>query len=145
MQLFPFANTVAAIAILVVAFGFHFVGQTFSVLNWRLACRLGLQEVDSPSDYYPYEHGTAVGDMLLGWIYPIAPIGLLLDAEWAYKLAWIPGAILLYHGVSSWFWEADRRAAGHQLQSDAFRAIWCGANILTGLIAILVAWTGPTT
>ncbi len=144
-MLFPHANIIAAVLILIVGFGFHFVGQLVSVVSWDTALRLGLQDKVAPPDYYPYEHGTAVADVLIGWIYPIAAIGLLLDAEWAYKLAWIPGVILAYHGVSSWFWEADRRAAGHQLQSDAFRVIWCGANFLSGLIAILVAWTGPTT
>ena len=37
--------------------------------------RLGLQEADAPKDYYPYEHGTAMGDVLLGWTYGLAAIG----------------------------------------------------------------------
>ena len=141
--LFPYANAVAAILLFVVAFGFHFVGQSISVLNWDLARRLGLQEKAAPRDYYPYEHGTAMADVLIGWLYPIAAIGLLINAEWGYRLAWIPGSILVYHSLSSWFWEADRRAAGHQLQSETFRVIWCGGNFITGLLTILVAWFGP--
>ena len=142
-SLFPFANTVAGILILIVGFGFHFCGQLLSVVSWDTALRLGLQEKAAPPEYYAYEHGTAVADVLIGWIYPIAAIGLLLNAEWAYKLAWIPASILLYHSLNSWFWEADRRAGGHRLQSETLRVIWCGANFLTGLLAIAVAWSGP--
>lgn len=141
--LFPYANVVAAILILLVGFGFHFVGQLISVLNWDLASRLGLQEADSPSDYYPLEHGTAVGDVLIGWVYGVAAIGLLLGADLGYKLAWIPGSILLYHSLCAWNWETDRRAAGNGIWSDPFRLAWCSANFITGTLSIAVAWVGP--
>ena len=143
MTLFPYANVVAGILVLIVGFGFHFVGQLISVLSWDTALRLGLQDRAAPAAYYPYEHGTAVADVLIGWLYPIAAVGLLMDAAWAYELAWIPGAILLYHSLNSWFWEADRRAAGHKIQSEAFRVVWCGGNFAAGLLTILVAWGGP--
>ena len=142
-MVFPHANIVAGVLVLIVGFGFHFVGQLISVLNWEAAIRLGLQERAAPPDYYPYEHGTAVADVLIGWTYPIAAVGLLLNAAWAYDLAWIPGSILLYHSLNSWFWEADRRAADHGLQSDVFRVLWCGGNFVTGLLTIAVAWSGP--
>ncbi len=142
-MLFPYSNVVAGVLILVVGFGFHFIGQLISVLNWDTAIRLGLQDKAAPPDYYPYEHGTAVADVLIGWTYPIAAIGLLMNAGWAYKLAWIPGSILLYHSLNSWFWEADRRTAGHRIQSEIVRVIWCSGNFFTGLLTILVAWVGP--
>ena len=142
-MVFPYANIVAGVLILVVGFGFHFIGQLISVLNWDAAIRLGLQEGDARPDYYPYEHGTAMAVVLIGWTYPVAAVGLLLNAAWAYDLAWIPGAILLYHSLNSWFWEADRRAAGNGLQSEVFRVLWCGGNFVTGLLAIAVAWLGP--
>ena len=142
-MVFPYSNVVAGILILIVGFGFHFLGQLISVLNWDAAQRLGLQERAAPPDYYPYEHGMAMADVLIGWTYPIAAVGLLANAGWAYDLAWIPGSILLYHSLNSWFWEADRRAAGHGLQSDLFRVLWCGGNLVTGLLAITVAWSGP--
>lgn len=140
--LMQFADDLAAVLILIVGFGFHFVGQTFSVLNWKAAKRLGLQETDLPAGYYPYEHGTAIADMLVGWVYGLAALGLLLGADWGYRLAAFPGAILLYHGISAWFWEADRRRQGSGLFSDRLRYGWCGANVLTGALALWVALTG---
>jgi len=140
--LFPYANIVAGVLILIVAFGFHFCGQLLSVLNWDYACKLGLQETGVPADYYPYEHGTAVGDVAIGWIYPVAAVGLLLNAERGYKLAWIPGSILLYHSPCAWGWETDRRAAGHGVWTDVMRLAWCGANFITGVLTIAVAWAG---
>lgn len=143
--LFPQANILAGILVLIVGFGFHFVGQLISVVNLPLAQRLGLQEANLPPEYYPYEHGTAMGDVLLGWTYGLASIGLLINADWSYKLAFIPGAILVYHALCAWFWEVDRRRDGKGLWTDRFRAIWCGANLGTGLLALAVAWTGPST
>jgi hypothetical protein len=40
--LFPYANFVAGVLILVVGFCFHWLGQLVSVLNWNLATRIGL-------------------------------------------------------------------------------------------------------
>ena len=141
--LFPYANQIAAVCVIVVAFGFHFCGQLISVLNWSLACRLGLQEGDDPPDYYPYEHGTAMGDVLIGWTYPVAAVGLLMGKHWGYALAWLPGSVLLYHSLCAWFWEVDRRAMGNGKWTDGFRALWCGANFATGGLTIAVAWAGP--
>ena len=141
--LFPYANIIAGILVLVVGFGFHWCGQLLSVVNWDYACKLGLQERNIRPDYYPYEHGTAIGDVAIGWIYGIAAVGLLLNAAWGYKLAWIPGAILLYHSLCAWGWEGDRRKAGHGLWSSTFRNVWCGSNFVTGLLTMAVAWAGP--
>jgi hypothetical protein len=40
-------------------------------------------------------------------------------------------------------WEGNRRRAGHQLWSTLMRIGWCSVNALTGVLALLLAWTGP--
>jgi hypothetical protein len=143
-RLFPYANIIAGVLIFIVGFCLHWLGQLVSVLNWDLATRLGLQEKELPSEYKVYEHAIAVADTAMGWIYGFAAVGLLLNAEWGYKLALIPGSILLYHAISAWVWEANRRAAGHRLWSNALRIGWGIANGTTGVFALLVAWAGKT-
>jgi hypothetical protein len=138
--MFPYENIVAGVAILIVGFVFHFLGQLVSVINWDRATRLGLQEKHMLPEYRVYEHAIAVADVMLGWVYGIAGVGLILGATWGYKLAAIPGAILVYHGISAWFWERNRRTAGHPLFTERFRVVWCGANVAAGLLALLVAW-----
>jgi len=140
----PYANVVAGLAILVLGFGFHFAGQLVSVLDWDLATRLGLQERDMPAAYRVYEHGIAVADVALGWTYGLAAVGLFLDARWGYQLAFVPAAVFVYHGISAWVWEANRRAAGHGLFSDALRVGWCAANVGFGAFAFVVAWAGTS-
>ncbi|MDJ0627101.1 MAG: hypothetical protein QNJ44_02480 [Rhodobacter sp.] len=140
--LFPYANILAGTLVLIVGFGFHFCGQLISVVNYDYACRLGLQEKDLPPDYFPYEYGTAMADVLLGWTYGLAALGLYLGASWGYGLAFLPGSVLLYHSLNAWFWEAARRRDGKGLWTNRFRNIWCGANFLTGLLTLAVAWSG---
>jgi hypothetical protein len=130
------------VLVLIVGFVFHFLGQLVSLINWDLATRLGLQEKAMPPEYKVYEHGTAVADVLVGWTYGVAGIGLVLGTQWGFKLAWIPGAILIYHGLSAWFWEANRRKAGHGLFSNTLRIGWCAINVLTGGLCVYVAWRG---
>ena len=142
--LFPYANIVAGVLILIVGFCFHWLGQLVSVLNWDLGTRLGLQERELPPEYKVYEQAIAVADPAMGWLYGVAAVGLLLNAEWGYKLAWIPGSILLYHAISAWVWEANRRNAGHRLWSNSLRIGWCTANAVPGVFALLVAWAGKT-
>ncbi len=139
---FPYANIVAGVLIFIVGFCGHWIGQLISVVNWDLAKRLGLQEKDLLPEYKVYEHAIAVADTAVAWLYGVAAIGLMLDVEWGYKLAWIPGSILIYHAISAWVWEANRRAAGHRLWPDALRIGWCGANAITGVVAVSVAWGG---
>jgi len=141
-NLFPYANIVAGILILLVGFGAHWIGQLISVLNWKFATKLGLQEADLIPEYKVYEHAIAVADSVLGWIYGVAAFGLLLNFDFGYRLAWIPGSILLYHSISAWVWEGNRRAAGKGLWSDQLRIGWCILNAATGLLALAVAWTG---
>ena len=140
-QLFPYANIVTGILVLVVGFGFHWIGQLTSLLNWELATRIGLQEKSLPPEYKVYEHAIAVADVAVGWTYGVAGLGLIMDADWGYRLACLPGAILIYHAISAWVWEGNRRAAGRQLFSDSMRVGWCSVNVVTGATALLVAWT----
>lgn len=132
-------HIIAGILVLIVGFVFHWIGQFISVLNWEYATKIGLQE-DMPPEYKVYEHAIAKADSAIGWIYGIAGLGLLLDADWGYKLAWIPGSVLVYHAISFWFWTANRRAAGYRMESDALRIGWTIGNLVTGLLAIALAW-----
>ncbi|OQX09057.1 MAG: hypothetical protein BWK80_47375 [Desulfobacteraceae bacterium IS3] len=141
-QIFPYANVVAGVLVLLVGFVFHWIGQLISVLSWNLAMRIGLQEKAAPAEYRVYEHGDAVADVLIGWIYGIAGVGLLLGTQWGFKLAWLPGAVLFYHSVGFWFTTRNQRNAGHFLYTDALRVTWFLANSLTGVLTVLVAWNG---
>jgi hypothetical protein len=127
--------------VLIVGFGFHWVGQLISVLNWDLATRLGLQEEGLPPEYKVYEHAIAVSDVAIGWVYGLAGIGLILGTHWGFALAWFPGVVLLYHAIGFWFWTMNRIRAGHPLTPTPVRIGWTVANALTGALAILVAWT----
>jgi hypothetical protein len=139
-SLFPYANVITGVLVFIVGFCGHWLGQLVSVLNWSLAERVGLQERGLLPEYKVYEHALAVADTAVAWLYGLAAVGLILNADWGYKLAWVPGCILIYHAISAWFWEQNRRQAGHQLWSDSFRIIWCSANAATGFLAILLAW-----
>jgi hypothetical protein len=137
---FPYDNVVAGVLVLVVGFAFHWMGQALSVLNWDLATRLGLQEKEMLPEYRVYEHAIAVADASIGWLYGVAGLGLLLGASWGYKLAWVPGVVLVYHAISFWMWTGNQRRAGHQLTSSSLRVGWSAANVVTGLLAMIVAW-----
>jgi hypothetical protein len=138
--LFPYANILAGTLILIVGFLFHWIGQLFSVLNWDLAMRLGLQEKEAPPEYKVYEQGTAMADVAIGWIYGIAGMGLILGASWGFKLAWFPGVILIYHSICYWFWTGNQKRAGYQI--EPYRIVWFLANLITGGFAVLIAWYG---
>ncbi|MBU2549165.1 MAG: hypothetical protein KKB20_12170 [Proteobacteria bacterium] len=140
--LFPYDHVVVGLLILIVGFLFHWVGQLISVLNWELAIKLGLQEQEMPPEYNVYEQAIASADVAIAWTYGLAGAGLLLGAGWALKLAWIPGSILTYHALSAWFWTANQRKAGIRLMSQPMRVIWCLANLATGMLAMLLAWSG---
>lgn len=144
-HLFPHDNIVVGVLILTVGFGFHWIGQLISVLNWKFATRIGLQEARLSKEYKVYEHAIAVSDVLVGWLYGAAAIGLFLDTTWGHKLAWFPGVILLYHSLNFWFWTRNRRKDGHKLIADSVRIGWFVANLGTGLLTIVYAWTAPIT
>ena len=140
---FPYDNMVVGVLVLILGFVFHWMGQVLSVFNWDLAVRLGLQEKGAPPEYRVYEHAIAVADASIGWLYGVAGIGLLLDASWGYKLAWVPGVVFVYHGISFWMWTHNQNKAGHQLISSSVRVGWSLSNMATGLLAIMVAWNAP--
>jgi hypothetical protein len=137
---FPYDNVAAGVLVLVVGFGFHWIGQTLSVVNWDLATRLGLQEKGALPEYRVYEHAIAVADTSIAWLYGIAGVGLLLGASWGYKLAWFPGVVLVYHAIFFWVLTGNQRKAGHQLFGPSLRIGWTTANMVTGLLTIVVAW-----
>lgn len=142
---FLFDNVITGALVLLIGFLVHWIAQGISVLNWGLATRLGLQERGMPPEYKVYEHAIAVADSLLGWIYGVAGVGLILGASWGYKLAWIPGSILVYHALSFWVWTGNARRSGVRLATgeNPFRTGWFVANLLTGLMALFVAWNAP--
>jgi hypothetical protein len=139
-QLFPYANIIAGILIFIVGFGLHFIGQLISLINRDFAVKIGIWEKDMIPEFEVYERGIAVADVMIGWIYGIAAVGLILSAPWAYKLAWIPGVIMVYHSLSFWFWVGNQNKSGHPTSTNRFRVGWFLANFITGILAILVAW-----
>jgi hypothetical protein len=140
-HLFPYANIVTGLLIIVVGFGFHWIGQLISLINWDFATRIGLQEKGLLPEYRVYEHAFAVADVSIAWIYGIAGGGLVLGAPWGFKLAWFPGVVLFYHSISCWSWTGNQKRAGRQLMTTPLRVGWCLANFLTGALTIMVAWT----
>ena len=139
-QLFPYANIIAGILIFIVGFGLHFIGQLISLVNRDFAVRIGIWEKDMIPEFEVYERGIAVADVMIGWIYGIAAVWLILNAPWAYKLAWIPGVIMVYHSLSFWFWVGNQNKAGYPINSKGLRIGWSLTNLVTGILTILVAW-----
>lgn len=139
-QIFPYANIITGILVLIVGFLAHWVGQLISTINWEFATKLGLQEKGMPKEFKVYEHGIAIADVLIGWIYGIAGVGLILNTPWSYKLLWFPGVILIYHGISAWFWFGNQKKLGYRLCTDSFRVIWSSLNFFTGILSTIIAW-----
>ena len=73
-----YAGIITGILILIVGFGFHWIGQIISVVNRDLAIRNGIWEKGNLPEYEVYENAIAVVDVLIGWIYGIAGAALLL-------------------------------------------------------------------
>jgi len=131
-QLFLYANIVAGLLIFIVGFCLHFIGQLISLVNhW---------EKDLIPEFEVYEKAIAVADVIIGWTYGVAAVGLIMDESWAYKLSWIPASILIYHGLSFWFWAGNQNKLGRQLHTNRFRITWSTANLITGIFTILVIW-----
>lgn len=139
-QIIPYSNIIVGILIFIVGFIFHWVGQLISVINWNYATKIGLQEKKLLPEYKVYEHAIAVADVMIGWIYGIAAVGLILNTSWGYKLAWIPGIILIYHSISYWFWKGNQNKSGHKITSNSFRIVWFLLNFITGILCILIIW-----
>ncbi|NIO28659.1 MAG: hypothetical protein GTO29_08910 [Candidatus Latescibacteria bacterium] len=139
-QLFPYAHIAAGVLIICVGFVFHWIGQFVCLIDWDFATKIGLAEKGILPEYRVYEHAIATADVAIGWIYGIAGLGLLLDTEWGYKLAWFPGVVFVYHSISYWFWTRNRRKSAHRLETSSLRIGWSAANFATGVLVILVAW-----
>lgn len=139
-QLFPFANIVVGVLVFIIGFVLHWLGQLISIINWEFAQKIGLQEKNAPPEFKVYEHGTAVADVILGWIYGIAAVGIILNLPWAYKLLWFPGVVMIYHSLNFWFYIGNRNKLGHTLTSNTIRAVWFLLNFITGVLAVMVAW-----
>jgi hypothetical protein len=143
-QIFPYANIVVGILVFIVGFIFHWLGQLISLIDWDFATRIGLQEKKALPEYKVYEHAMATADVLIGWIYGIAAIGLILNISWAYILAWFPGVIMIYHSLSFWFWIGNQNKSGNPTTSNALRVAWFLVNLVTGVLAVWVAWNATT-
>jgi len=141
-QIFPYANIITGVLVLIVGFLFHWSGQLISILNWEFATKIGLQDKGLIPEYRVYDEAIAVADSLIGWIYGIAGIGIILGTTWGFKLLWFPGVVFIYHSLSFWFWSKNQRKAGHRFMPDSARITWFLANIITGILAILTAWQG---
>ena len=140
IETLPYANIIAGILIFIVGFIFHWIGQLISVVNWDYATKIGLQEKTMSKEFKVYEHAIAIADVLIGWIYGIVAVGLILNILWTYELAWIPGAIMIYHSLSYWFWKANQNKIGIKTTTIKFRITWFLLNFITGILAILIAW-----
>ncbi len=141
-SLFPYANILVGILVILVAFIFHFIGQLISIIDWKLAEKIGIAEKGILTEYKVYEKGIALADVVLGWIYGLAGIGLILGTSWGYKLAWFPGVILIYHSFSFWFWTRNQEKSGHRYRKGSMKIVWFLANFITGILTVLVAWNG---
>lgn len=139
-QLFPFANIITGILVLIIGFGLHWVGQVISWINWDLSEKLGIAPKGIKPEQMDYERGIAAGDSLIAWIYGIAAIGVIMNINWAYKLLWFPGVVLIYHALTFWFWTRNQIKSGRPMYSTTFAVVWCSANAVTGALAILLAW-----
>ena len=95
------------------------------------------------AEHRVYEHAIAVADTSIGWIYGIAGVGLLMGASWGYSLAWIPATLFVYHAISFWTWTGNQRRRGHSTSTtrSPTRIVWTMVNLVTGVLAGLVAWT----
>ena len=139
-QIFPHANIIAGILAIVVGFLFHWLGQLISLINWEFATKIGIQEKGMPEEFKAYEYGLAVADVATGWIHGIIGVGLILSTQWSYKFAWITTAMLLYHGISFWFWTGKTKKLGYHITPDSTRIGWFIINIITGILIVMVAW-----
>jgi len=140
IELFPYANLIAGFLIIIIGFGFHFIGQLISVIDWDRAVKIGIAEKGTLPQYKDYEKGIAMADVLIGWVYAFIGVGLIFGASWSFKLAWIPGVIFIYHSISFWFWSKNQENRGHKYRSTFGKAGWFLANLIGGILIVLVAW-----
>ena len=139
MQIFPFSNIIVGILIFIVGFIFHWVGQIVSIINWDFSIKIGIHEKDMPPEYKVYEYAMAVADVIIGWIYCFASIGITYNFSWGSTLAWFPGVLLTYHSIGYWFWIGNQNKVGKSTTSNRFRILWFLLNFITGILCILAA------
>ncbi len=139
-QLFPNAHLVLALLIFLVGFLIHWVGQIISLIDWDLSVKLGISDDNTTAEYKTYEKGIATADALIGWTYGLAVVGLLLNQPWAYKLIWVPGVVFVYHGLSFWFWIGHQLKLNNPTATPLMRFSWASLNLITGSLAIWMAW-----
>ena len=139
MQIFVNDNVVVGILILILGFIFHFLGQLISLINWEYAKKIGLQDKKNLPEYDIYERAIAFADVLIGWTYGIAAIGLIVNLSWGYTLAWIPGVVFIYHALFFWVMKGNQNKSGNQISSNGFRITWFLMNFITGILAVLIA------
>lgn len=53
--LFLYTHIIIGLLVLVVGFVFHFIGQLISLVNWKLAERIGIAEEGILPEYRAYE------------------------------------------------------------------------------------------
>ena len=140
VETLPYVNIIVGLLIFVVGFIFHWIGQLISVINWKYATKIGLQEKNMAEEFKVYEHAIAMADVMIGWIYGIIAVGLILNISWTYELAWIPGVIMIYHSLSYWFWKGNQNKIGVKTTTNRFRIAWFMLNFIPGIVAILIAW-----
>lgn len=139
IELFPNVNILAGILVLIIGFGFHFIGQLISVIDWNRAVKLGIAEKGILSEYKDYENGMAMADVLIGWIYGFIGVGLILGVSWSFKLAWIPGVIFIYHSISFWFWSRNQEHRGYIYRSAFGKLGWFLVNLISGIFIVFIA------
>jgi hypothetical protein len=140
MDLFPYANILLGILVLLLGFVFHWVGQLISVFSWDYATKIGIQEKNLLPEFKVYERAIAMADVSIGWVYGIIAIGLFINAPWVYPFVWIPGVVFLYHSIFYWFMIGNQNKLGNSTTTNNFRIGWFLFNFLTGILCILIAW-----
>ncbi|UCG52291.1 MAG: hypothetical protein JSW58_01695, partial [Candidatus Latescibacterota bacterium] len=91
-------KTTLAVVALLVSVGF--LGQIVSVVNFKLAQRLGLQEKDEATDpvFRYLERNTARWDMFVLWTLPVAAVLMLIEHSWWPYAALLAGGIYIDTG-----------------------------------------------
>ncbi len=109
--------------------GILIAGQTVSVIDFRLAQRLGLQEEADETDplMQRLEFNTAVWDQFSLWWLPLAGILMLLDHTWWPQVTLVGGAAYVDAGGREAAKFLGLRAEGVRIGSRQSQRVACGA------------------